>query len=175
MPDLSEEQKLQLFDEVVADKGLYRQIVKKLAKDHPETYLPEVELANDIESIKADHRREIDELKAQLQSAKDEQVAAAEIARVKAAAGLDDGGLKAAAEFMEKNGITNMDAAIKFKRLSDAEDARHVPPEDRSSMKLPKDFGPWLKDRRSARRAAIYSGIAEIQEANRRAAILATH
>lgn len=175
MADLTEEQKLQLFDEVVADKGLYRQIVKKLAKDHPETYLPEVELANDIEQIKADQRKEIDDLKSQLQAEKDSRVAAAEIARVKAAAGLDDKSLADTTAFMEKNGITNMDAAIKFKQLSDADAARRVSPEDRSTMKLPKDFAPWLKDRRGARRAAIYAGIAEVQEANRRAAILATH
>ena len=176
MADLSNEQKIQLFDEVSKDKGLYRQIVKKLADAHPETYIPEVELGNQIEAAKAEHATALESLRAELQAEKDARVAAEALIKIKQEHGVDDAQLGEVAQFMQQNHIEDFDAGLKFKRLSDAEAVRaNTRIEDRTSMKLPAQFAEAVKNRRGYRRKKLYEGIDELRKQGARAAILATN
>lgn len=176
MTDLTPEQKLQLFDEVTKDRGLYRQIVKKLATDHPETYIPEVELGNEIEQLRATHAEELGKLKAEMQAERDARAASEQTIKAKQELGLDDKGLEDVSKFMQDNGITDMDAGLKFKRLSDSESARmQARVEDRSTMQLPENFKEALKNRRGTRRRKLYEGIDALRKQQARAELFATH
>lgn len=176
MADLSNEQKIQLFDEVSKDKGLYRQIVKKLADAHPETYIPEVELGNQIEASTKAQSEQLEALRAELQAEKDARVAAEATIKAKQEYGIDDAQLGEVAAFMQQNGINDLDAGLKFKRLSDAEAVRaNTRIEDRTTMQLPTQFAEALKNRRGYRRKKLYEGIDELRKQGARAAILATH
>lgn len=176
MADLTNEQKLQLFDEVSKDKGLYRQIVKKLADAHPDAYIPEVELGNQIEASNAEHAKQLEALRAELQAEKDARITAETTIKAKQEHGIDDAELGEVAEFMQKNGINDLDAGLKFKRLSDAEAVRaNTRIEDRTTMQLPTQFAEALKNRRGYRRKKLYEGIDELRKQGARAAILATH
>lgn len=176
MADLTNEQKLQLFDEVSKDKGLYRQIVKKLADAHPEAYIPEVELGNQIEAATKAQSEQLEALRAELQAEKDARVAAEATIKAKQEHGIDDAQLGEVAAFMQKNGINDLDAGLKFKRLSDAEAVRaNTRIEDRTTMQLPAQFAEALKNRRGYRRKKLYEGIDELRKQGARAAILATH
>lgn len=176
MTDLTAEQKLQLFDEVSKDKGLYRQIVKKLADAHPDAYIPEVELGNQIESLQTEHAKEIESLRAEMQAERDTRVAAEQAIKVKQEHGIDDAQLGKVSEFMQKNGINDLDAGLKFMRLSDAEAVRaNTRIEDRTTMQLPAQFAEAVKNRRGFRRKRLYEGIDELRKQGVRASILATH
>ena len=176
MAELTPEQKLQLFDEVTKDKGLYRQIVKKLATDHPETYIPEVELGNEIDSLRDAHAKEIETLRAEMQAEKDARTAAEQTLKAKQEHGLNDASLAEVSTFMQENGITDLDKGLKFKRLSDAEAIRaNTRLEDRNSMKLPDSFAEAIKNRRGFRRKRLYEGIDALRKQQARADLLATH
>lgn len=176
MADLSNEQKIQLFDEVSKDKGLYRQIVKKLADAHPETYIPEVELGNQIEAATKAQSEQLEAMRAELQAEKDARVAAEAMIKIKQEHGIDDSKLGEVASFMQENGIEDFNAGLKFKRLSDAEAVRaNTRIEDRTTMQLPAQFAEALKNRRGYRRKKLYEGIDELRKQGARAAILATH
>lgn len=174
MPDMTAEEKAALYDEVAQDKGLFRQLQRALAAKHPDVRVPEVELSQDIEAVQAKAQKDIDDLKAQLQAEKDARVAAEALAQAKAEHGLDDESLKAATEFMQKNGITDLDTGLKFQRLAAAEDARKAAIQDRNTMALPAGFMDALKDRRGARRRNLYAGLNALREQTRHANVLAT-
>ena len=176
MSDLTNEQKLQLFDEVTRDKGLYRQIVKKLADAHPDTYIPEVELGNEIEALQGEHAKQIESLRAEMQAERDARIAAEATFKAKQEHGIDDAQLGDVTKFMQENGINDLDAGLKFKRLSDAEAIRaNTRIEDRSTLQLPAQFAEAVKNRRGYRRRKLYEGIDELRKQGARAAILATH
>lgn len=160
------------------DPALYRKAVSKLAEAHPEVDVPEVRLANEMDAVRAESARQIDELKSALQAEKDSRVAAEALAKVKAESGLDEKGLEATTKFMQDNGITDINAGLKFQRLTEAEAARNkIEPQDRNTMALPqgvKDVVSGKISRQRYRRGRLYEGLTELRTQQARAERLAS-
>lgn len=176
MPDLTQEQKIALLDEVMQDKPLYRQIVRKVAERHPETYIPEVELGNEVDALRQSHADSVASMQAELQAERDARTAAEAMLKVKQEHGLNDKDVIEVTKFMAENQISDLDKGLKFMRLSEADAARTAQQKtgDRSTMALPAGFEEALKDRRSYRRKNLYQGLAEVNRALSRADRLAT-
>lgn len=173
--ELTQEQKLSLLDEVMADKPLYRQIVKKVAEKHPDVYLPEVELGNEIDALRAESDKKLADVQAELQKERDARAAEAAMLAAKQTHGIDDAELAATTKFMAEHNIGNLDDGLRFKSLSDAADRKAAETfEDRNTMRLPDSFGAALKDRRGQRRKALYAGLQSLRRGAAHADILST-
>lgn len=172
MADLSDPEKIALYNVVSANPELSRVMQRGIAKLHPEIRMPEVELEDAIASARSESADEISALRAQIEQERAERIADNATAQVKQAHGLDDAGLADVAGYMEKNGITSIDSAIKFRELESRSRNDQTAVEDRMTMRMPEGFAEGLKNRRAARRKNLFAGLAEVRSAQRRASFL---
>lgn len=180
MPALDEQEIAVLAELKASDPALYRKIraeaLRSAAKLHPDIVVPEVEMGNAIDQLRADHEKNLGEVKAELEAERAARAKAEAIAAAREKHGLAPAELGQVEKFMTENKIDDFDAGVRFMRLQESEAAKMkngVPTS--GMMELPANFAEALKDRRGARRRNLFSALGDLRTQERRNAFLATN
>lgn len=180
MPALDEQEIAVLAELKTSDPALYRKLrteaLRSAAKLHPEVVVPEVEVGEAIDQLRADNEKSVGALKAELEAERAARASAEAVAAAREKHGLAPAEVEHVKQFMDENKIEDFDAGVRFMRLQESQAAKMkdgVPTTGR--MELPANFAEALKDRRGARRRNLYSAVADLRTAQRRADFLATN
>lgn len=180
MPSLDENEIAVLAELKTSDPALYRKIrgeaLRAASKLHPEIVLPEVEMGNAIEQLRADHEKNLGEMRAQLDAERAARAKAEALAAAREQHGLAPDEIGRVEKFMEENQIQDFNSGVRFMRLQESTAAKMKDGVPTSGMmELPTNFAEALKDRRGARRRNLFKAVGELRETQRRADFLSTH
>lgn len=180
MPALDEQEMAVLAELKTSDPALYRKIrgeaLKAASKLHPEIVVPEVEMGNAIDELRAASEKQLGEMKDQLEAERTARAKAEAVAAARERHGLSPDELGKVEKFMEENKVDDLDAGIRFMRLQESAAAKTKDGIPTSGMmELPTNFAESLKDRRGARKRNLYAALNDLRTAQRRADFLATN
>ena len=180
MPALDEQEIAVLAELKTSDPALYRKIrgeaLRAAAKLHPDIVVPEVEMGNAIDQLRADHEKNLGEMKAQLDAERAARAKAEAVASAREKHGLAPAEVGQVEKFMEEHKIDDFESGVRFMRLQESQAAQTkngVP--TTGMMELPSNFADGLKDRRGARRRNLFSALNDLRTQERRNAFLATN
>jgi hypothetical protein len=179
MPALDEQEIAVLAELKTSDPALYRKIradaLRAAAKLHPDIVVPEVEMGNAIEQLRADQDKTLGEMRTQLEAERAARAKAEAVASAREKHGLAPAEIGQVETFMTENKIDDFDAGVRFMRLQQSQSAKTKDGVPTSGMmELPPSFGEALKDRRGARRRNLYAALNDLKTQERRNAFLAT-
>lgn len=180
MSALDEQEIAVLAELKTSDPALYRKIrgeaLRAAAKLHPDIVVPEVEMGDAIEKLRAEHAKHLDELKAELAAEHAARTKAEAVADAREKYGLAPDEVGQVEKFMGEHKIDDFESGVRFMRLQQSAAAQTkdgVP--TTGMMELPANFAGALKDRRGARRRNLFSALNDLRTQERRNAFLATN
>lgn len=152
-----------VLEKLLNDRDLRIPVMKALAKEHPETYVPEIEVSERLSKLEASSAERISKFEANKAAEALEAKVAASRAKLMADHHLDDEGMKKVEAFMVEKKVADYDSAIQFMELS-ASKAKKDDVSASREFQLPgsKD-NPYWADRRRAARDAARHAVLELQ------------
>jgi hypothetical protein len=179
MSALDEQEIAVLAELKTSDPALYRKIraeaLRSAAKLHPDIVVPEVEMGNAIDQLRADQDKTLGEMRTQLEAERAARAKAEAVASAREKHGLAPAEIGQVETFMADNKIDDFDAGVRFMRLQQSQSAQTkngVPTS--GMMEFSASFGDALKDRRGTRRRNLFSALNDLKTQERRNAFLAT-
>ncbi|MHB8406319.1 MAG: hypothetical protein ACYDCJ_12945 [Gammaproteobacteria bacterium] len=160
------EGKASLFDKLLNNKALRRDVLKELSKESPDVYVPELAVGDELLTKTAELQKNIDAIKSEQDTRVLQDRLAAERRATQEKYRLNEADTAAVEKIMVEKKIADYGSAAEFMRLSQQAALPTPSAAESRTLKLPDKKGDWFKNPKQKAREEATAALNEIRSRN---------